>query len=384
MNFKSPFSGFRREFITDEVGVHAGNQAATAPAFSAPSEPPAPSKKEAPYPWILHPAIDLFFCCGGLFWLLMIATFVIGIKVDVGTALILNIVGNVLFIGPHQPATLFRVYESERTRKSVGVLVTAWGAFVIAFSAAALYSNLILGFFLLITLSWGLQHVLAQVYGIVLIYCYKRQYIMNTHEKRSLFLLTQAALLFFVVRFFSYTHAYKGFQLPNIGRFPDWVLFGAGLAFQAAALYFVFMVVRKWVKERKLFPLPALLTLLTGILPTLIFTSPIVAIFIQSFFHSAQYNVVTASYFLKEKGLPEGVPYSKIATQLLSRRALKYFGFLFLLGLLLSVCLPVAFVLAGFTTAGLVANCAINMHHYFTDAAIWRMKDPVVRKLLVS
>ena len=50
----------------------------------------------------------------------------------------------------------------------------------------------------------------------------------------------------------------------------------------------------------------------------------------------------------------------------------------------LPVSLNATMEAAGLTTAGLVANCAINMHHYFTDAAIWRMKDPVVRKLLVS
>ncbi len=353
-----------------------------APAPAAAAE----STKAVPYRWILHPAIDLFFCCGGLFWLLLIAAFVLHIKLDIQTALVLNILGNILFTDTHQPATLFRVYGSERTRKSVGVMVTLWGALVLSLCGTALFSPLLLGVLLLITFSWAHQHLMAQVYGVSLIYCYKREYIMNNQEKQSLFLLTQAAICFFIVRMFSGNwHAtVMAYHFPDLGRLPSWVMPASQVFLATSALYFAFMVARKWVRERKHFPLPALFTLLTGTIPSMIIADPIIGIFLQNFFHSSQYNVVTTAYFLKDKGLPEGVPFSKIATQLTSKRTLRYFGFLLLLGFTLQAGIPTALILIGFTSAGMVSYCALNLHHYFTDAAIWRMKDPVVRKLLVS
>lgn len=35
-----------------------------------------------PYPWILHPVIDLLFACGGLFWIIFGVFLVSGVKPD--------------------------------------------------------------------------------------------------------------------------------------------------------------------------------------------------------------------------------------------------------------------------------------------------------------
>jgi len=356
------------------------------------SLPPAQSKT-APYPWILHPVIDILFCCGGLLWLLLIPLFA-GLKVDANLALFGFIMLNVLFSDTHQPATLFRVYASARTRAKVGIPITVAAVIVIALGAAALFSVPMAIIGLRVTFTWAVQHVMAQVYGVALIYCYKRQYIMTNGEKRTLFVLCNTAIAYAIIRMWTIPmppgHLYN-LDIPSLAPLPYWLLFAARLALQCAVVAFVFMVVRKWIKERKLFPLPALFTVVTAlaattVLPSFIHNGTMLVIagaFIQNCFHSCQYNVVTTAYFLKEQGLPEGVPFSKIATQLFTRKALNYYGFLVVLGLTLNVGVAVALTLVGFQTAAAVVYCT-SMHHYFSDALIWRMKDPAVRKLLVA
>jgi hypothetical protein len=339
----------------------------------------------------MNPAIDMVLVCGGFFWFLAACYLVVGVKLDPQTALLLSIAGNVFFTDAHQPATLYRVYSCARTRKQVGVPVTAWGVLVIALGGAALFSGPFTSLLLNITVAWSMQHLLAQSYGISLIYCYKRQYFMTEREKQSLWLLIHTLLVFLLIRWFSVSPTKQltfGFYLPEWQVLPEWVMTTAGIAVQLSVLYFVGMVVRKWVRERKLFPIPALVVVLTTVSVPIMFGgsrgNAIIGIFMQNFFHSAQYIVVTTAYFLKEKGLPEGVPFSKIATQLWSKRCLSYFGFVLLLGLVLAVALPAALSTVGFAHTAAIAYCVLNLHHYVTDAMIWKMRDPTVRKLLVA
>jgi hypothetical protein len=39
---------------------------------------------------------------------------------------------------------------------------------------------------------------------------------------------------------------------------------------------------------------------------------------------------------------------------------------------------------ATYATAFASIFCAVNLHHFYADSFIWRMRDPKVRKLLVS
>jgi hypothetical protein len=344
----------------------------------------------APYPWILHPVIDILFVCGGLLWLGVAGYYAFGMHIDARTALCLTIVCNLVTTHIHQPATLFRVYKSPRTRKQVGKIVTLWGVVVIALAISGLFSQTLTSFLLLATFAWSNQHLLAQSYGIVLIYCYKRNYILSKSEKQSLVMLINSTVVYLIVRLFSQPITNRpglgGNQSAWVGQLPDIFLTAATIALQIATVWFAFLVVRKWKKEGKIFPLPALLTLCTSLMiPTLSASGPLFGLFIQNLFHSAQYNVVTVAYYLKERGLPENVPMSQIHTQLLKKPAINYFVFLMFVGVSLSVVLPVGLSFIGFqATAATVCYCALNLHHYFADAAIWKLRDPEVRKLLVS
>ncbi|HEY9756972.1 MAG TPA: hypothetical protein V6C97_17535 [Oculatellaceae cyanobacterium] len=353
--------------------------------------------KQAPYPWILHPVIDSLFCCGGILWLLLFAVLAgFHAGLDCGpagvTLLLLNGLGQVFFADAHQPATLWRVYLSPRTRQSVGAFVTICGITTLALGAFGLYNASFTAGLVVVTLAWSIQHLLAQAYGVSLIYCYKRGYMMSNNERQIFYYLFQTGLAFCVIRMFTYSSFLSkdlyGLKIPFWGPLPEWICYLSLAAFQINVLLFVGMVARKWMREKRHFPLPALAATLTALmLPLLNHWEPIAfVIFVQTFYHASQYIVVTTAYYLKEQGMPEGVPLSRISSLLLKPVTLKYIGVITILGLLMFVALPLSLAAVGFdrSVAYCVVYCIFNIHHYITDSAIWRMKDPEVRKLLVS
>src|SRR3990167_2874697 len=88
-----------------------------------------------PHPWILTPALDYLFCCGGLMWLLA-GVEALGVKPD-GHSYASIILAGILFWGTlligeaHGPATLVRVFKSRTTPKLVRTVVVVWGLILI-------------------------------------------------------------------------------------------------------------------------------------------------------------------------------------------------------------------------------------------------------------
>jgi hypothetical protein len=109
-------------------------------------------------------------------------------------------------------------------------------------------------------------------------------------------------------------------------------------------------------------------------------------IFIPTFYHASQYLVVTTAYYLKERGLPGDVPTSRIATLLVKEVVINYAVIIAATGALLYIGIPRLLFEIGFdkSLCLCVVYCVFNLHHYLTDAAIWKMRDPEVRKLLVA
>src|SRR5262249_36969564 len=99
---------------------------------------------------------------------------------------------------------------------------------------------------------------------------------------------------------------------------------------------------------------------------------------------------VTTAVHLKNRW-PEALPFSKIASQLFSLTALKYFITVYSIAwiyMLLSVYLGPAFKSIGINQHPelwyLVFISATNLHHYWSDAMVWKLKDKENLRLLVS
>lgn len=354
-----------------------------------------------PYPWILNPTIDLLFACGGVFWLaylgLSLSNFGYGYDGNVTAQCFfaLSVIGLHIFGDGHQPATLFRVYGSKITRDAIGKPVAAIAFVSLLAGLSTLLIPATTAFFIKLVLAWGFQHQLAQSYGIALIYCYKRKYYLNNVEKKIMKAMVDATMVFLIVRMFSMKDfgtfkLLNMYEVPFYAVIPEWVCTASLVVLQASVLVFVGMVVRKYLQEKALMPIPALLVIMTLTALPLIAGNHFALLyyyFSQWFFHSSQYLVVTSAFYFKEKGLPANVSTHQIGKMLLSKTSLLYFGIVFAVGFLLAFQLPMLMTDMG------IANKAVcflsiwvflNVQHFWTDAFIWKLRDPVINKLLVS
>ncbi|MBZ0189117.1 MAG: hypothetical protein K8F91_22925 [Candidatus Obscuribacterales bacterium] len=351
------------------------------------------------YGWILHPAIDIFLICGGLIWAfcaLMFTVLIPAMNNPTGPFIsTITITALIVFTMPHQMATYLRVFNSKPTREKLGKAVLWLGVLCIAMGllvTCSPYWASLIGRF---TLGFSFQHFFAQAYGIGLLYCYKRGFVLNNVEKNTLFWLVQAGIWAAITGIFSHpTLKVGGLTLEPVLAIPLWVrgIFD-GLVIALAVVFAVMMAV-KWTKTKKTMPLPAVLTLVSCFffLDYLTRDGSLLAIAIlgQALFHTPQYLVVTTAYHLKEVGLPKDVPGSKIWTQLWKPTALKYLAFVLGAGWIMSTVigpyLPELGALAGFKLELALCGyyCAINIHHYMADGLIWKMRDKDTLKTLLT
>ncbi|CAN5190432.1 hypothetical protein BH10CYA1_BH10CYA1_64670 [soil metagenome] len=379
-----------KKTVTSPVPLKVVAPALIATATEQVSEP----KKVVPYTWILNPAVDLFFCCGGLLWLMYLANLLFHSHLPIanGPLILLTIAGTHILSETHTAATLERLHESEPTRKALSSfgLIASVVCFLLA--AASLVTPGLPAIFAKIYLIWIVQHFMAQSYGIALIYCYKRNYIMNLWEKRIFKFVIDATIAYGILKQFTFREwsvdKFIGQTLPFWGPLPEPIFAVADWTLKIAVVAFVAMIVRKFILERKVFPLPAALLTVTGIaiftVPKSVTTS--LWVYVPAFYHGSQYLVVSTSYFLKERGLPENVSSAQIGKLLFKPITFKYFATLFVIGIFIYGGLPGLLQEFGFDYRIAFATifCVINFHHFLIDAAIWRLRDPRVRKLLIA
>jgi hypothetical protein len=399
----------------DDITSSFGNQRNVLPESSAntyQSPPPASSSgsaakvaaepnKTAPYGWILNPTIDLLFACGGIFWLLFAVFVATGSQINLygSPAAFWLAVASIMglhFLGdPHQPATLWRVYFSKSTREKLAVPVSL---LLVAAIGIGIWSYMVPAatvFFLKLTLAWGFQHQLAQSFGIALVYCYKRKYYLTKMEKNIMNFMVHATMVFLIVRMFSLKDfgtyvLFNSYNLPFNAVLPEWATTVSLIVLQISVVAFVAMVVRKYIKQKQLFPLPGLLTLSTLIVMPFFAQNAFIMVWMlisQWYFHSSQYLVITSAFYFKERGLPEGVPMHEIAKMLKTKTFAKYYASILLLGFLCSYLFPRWLSEHGAASTGIAfaaVYVAVNLHHFITDAFIWKLRDPAVQKLLVA
>lgn len=357
-------------------------------------------QEQRPYPWILNPTIDLLLCCGGLFWILFAIYRISGVKPDLfGSPLACAmmataVIGLHIFGDPHQPATLYRVYFSAPTRKALGKPTAVWGVIALAAALCTYFVHSASIFLVKAVIAWGLQHQLSQSYGIALVYCFKRGVRLTKNEKLIMAGMINATITYLMLRMFTYEPyghqlAPGGLDLPLWNLVPEPITQIGLYCMQFSILLFVAMVVRKYVKEKVVFPFPALLTLTTLVIMPFLAGTSFVFVWVwlsTTFFHSAQYICVTSAYYFKEKGLPENVSLWQISKMLKTWQFARYFGIIFSVGFLLSFLLPTYMADHGADKALAFSSIwvFVNFHHFAVDSFIWKLRDPALQKLLIS
>jgi hypothetical protein len=346
--------------------------------------------------WLLNPLLDTLFCCGGLVWLFFLVSYFSngphGPAPIVQTLAIVAIVGAHALSEPHTTATLARVYRTPETRRLLAPW-THWAALICA--TLALTGLIVPGVTPVLTkiyLLWVVQHFTSQTYGFALMYCYRGGYKLSTIEKRVLALLMHLTAAFAIIRQLTfYEWSANGFlaqKLPVWGPLPDWVLQSCTGALLLVAATFAVLIAKKAIINGQTLPLPACMTIATGIL---IFTigqqpSQIVWIFVPAFFHGSQYLVLSAHYHLKRNVEGSNLKSLNLSSLLTQSAGVRYYGFLFISAMFIYVAVPRLLQEFGFnyTLAFATIFAAVNIHHFLTDSAIWKLKDQNVREILLS
>jgi hypothetical protein len=353
----------------------------------------SPSDSPARFPWILNPVIDILFCCGGIVWLLFALQYwIVDPSENVFYAGLLSISATIAahtFGETHIAATLFRLYSNKAMRRKhfglavflpiVTVLLCACGLHIPGFTAILLKLYLL----------WVIQHFTGQTYGFVLIYCFKRGYLLNRLDKLTLACLLNCSAALAIVRQLTFEQwsapAFLGQQLPFWGPLPEAIYDICVFALQLSAIAFAFRIVKKLIVERTQFPVPAMLLILT-IISTLVSqqdAASVLFIYVPSLLHGTQYLALTLSQNLKEHHCD--LPADKIWTVIFKNVGLRYFGSLILVAVALFIGVPALISLFGFSWQLAFANvfCLINLHHFLTDMHIWKIRDPDLKSTLV-
>jgi hypothetical protein len=285
---------------------------------------------------------------------------------------------------PHFAATSYRLYHSRSNLAqypvtAIGVPLLLIGAVVASFAAPETVAPWLVKVFLL----WSPYHFSGQSLGITLIYARRAGFRVNRLERLALsgFIFGTFLIQTALAETGQVPRSYFSVNYPPIGL-PEWVpevlrgwTWGCGAAF----LYFA----ARWsIRARRLVPgivfLPAAAQCVWFVVGAGV---PSFTEFVP-FFHSLQYLLIAWVVQLGETTARRPV----LTRRLLASDSARWTAINLLGGVLLFWALPRMGALAGyalpFATAVIIS--AVQIHHFFVDGVIWKLRNPNVSSPLLS
>jgi hypothetical protein len=282
---------------------------------------------------------------------------------------------------PHFSATIYRLYQCPDNVRQFPI--TAWiiplilcGAVVACFWQP----DTIAPYFVMLYLLWSPYHYSGQTIGLTMVYSRRAGFHIGRHERMALSTFIFSALVFGVVRL------QHNIDSPIYGivpafPLPSWMGAASLIPMGLGAAVFIWFVFVWCVKQRRLLPPIVLLPAITHF----IWFVPGAGVksfwIIIPFFHSLQYLLVALAMQLKLRTDAPGGEHSWRRIRFETVR----WGFRNIVGgLLLFMVLPLLFSWLPLplltTTAVIVA--AVNIHHFFLDGVIWKLRIAAISSAL--
>jgi hypothetical protein len=275
---------------------------------------------------------------------------------------------------PHFSATVYRLYQSSEHLRQFPV--TAWGLPPILFGAVIAcfwQPEVVAPYLLMLYLVWSPYHFSGQTIGITMIYARRSGFPIRRWERLALSTFVFSA---FVCGFFSMEQQgptnFYGMSIPALAL-PDWIYFGAQAGMWAGAAAFAAFVSVWCIKQRRRLPLIVLLPAIAHFVWFVPGASVKTFLIFIPLFHSLQYLMVALMMQLKLR-IDAGKDRSwdsirweayRWGVRNIAGGVLLFFGIPGLFS-----WLPLPF----FTIAGVIA-AAVNIHHFFVDGVIWKLRD---------
>jgi hypothetical protein len=293
---------------------------------------------------------------------------------------------------PHFSSTSYRLYHSKENIRQYPITALVVPVLILAAMLASfLRPDTVAPSFIKLFLIWSPYHFCAQSLGICLLYARRAGYTPGTLERLALSGFTLGIYLTSQARSEAGVgvHRYFDVSVPTLGL-PLWVPRACEAAMWFCGAAFLVFVAAWSIRNRRLLPPIVLLPALTQYVWFLPGNS--VASFNEfvPFFHSLQYLLLAWSVQMKERLHATGASPSG---SFVGRESLTWGLLNFVGGALLFWGFPRLAELLGFSTAhgypalfaeGIVIT-AVQLHHFFVDGVIWKIRNPkVAAPLLVN
>ena len=324
---------------------------------------------------------------GGLSILVWIALLAFYNSADTQPIFWLSLVLSLVVNYPHFSATVYRLYQSPDNIRQFPV--TAWGLPLILFGAVGAsfwQPDVIAPYFLMLFLLWSPYHYSGQTIGLTMVYARRAGFPIGRRERMALSAFVFSAFVYGVIRFQQtgsgggFTDVY-GMSVPAF-PLPDWMDAAAQAVMWTGVLVFAGFAFVWCLEQKRLMPPIVLLPALTHFVWFVPGASLKSFWIVVPFFHSLQYLLIALVMQLKVRidGVGGEHSWRRIGAEARRWGSRNILG-----GMLLFIGLPAAFSwlpLPLMTTAGILA-VAVNIHHFFVDGVIWKLRDTATSSALM-
>jgi hypothetical protein len=288
---------------------------------------------------------------------------------------------------PHFSATSYRLYHRRENVMQYPVTATFTPLLVLLGVLASIgYPERVAPFFVKLFLIWSPYHFSGQTVGVTLLYARRAGVPVGPYARRGLALFVFGSFLTQTLRFESGAlgSAYFGIPYPALGV-PPWAADVALAATWIGGAAFVALTLRA---SRAAGRILAPIVLVPSVAQFIWFVPGSgEAAFVEFVpaFHSLQYLLIAWGIQLKER-LDQGP--REPSRRFVGYESARWFALNVAGGALLFWTLPRAFSWAGgidFLFASGVVLAGVQIHHFFVDGVIWKLRDPsVASPLMVS
>lgn len=344
-------------------------------------------------PYFVGPWTDFMFI-GGLSLLVLPLLFPLSSEPYYAKVLEMAFLAQIIVNFPHFSATIYRLYRKKENIAAFPLTSYVIPPVIAAFTVIALqFPAYFAAIFILIYLLWSPYHFSGQSSGITMIYARRNGYFIGRRERlfMSGFIFSSFLLNFiWLMLQGGYTRAAirsggSGGLEETVGmafttlNIPEWVQYPVALAVVVCAVGFFYLITRQAVEKGRRYPelmvfLPALshffwftFSARFGILAFIAFVP---------LFHSLQYLFVAWAVQMRERRSERAahkldiIPHKETAV---------WYVLNILGGCILFLILP--HFLAGifqinFWTSFFIVAVGIQLHHFFVDGVIWKLRDP--------
>ncbi|MBL8799316.1 MAG: hypothetical protein JNM56_35855 [Planctomycetia bacterium] len=369
----------------DEASLLAERAAASAIQAEAPKPKPPPARPTSLY--FVNAWVD-FGVIGGIS--LLVFAYFYFFTDGKATAAAAMLSGVLLWIGnhPHFSATNYRLYHSRENimQYPITALVIPW--VILAGMIASFLAPLVVApYFVKLFLIWSPYHFSGQSVGISLIYARRAGFFVGKLERFALSSFIFGTFLVQTGRAETYTSGNQiyGIQYPGMG-IPTWLVDVFEVWMYLAGLLFLVLVARWCGTNRRLLPPIVLLPAATQYVWFVLGSRLEGYQMFVPFFHSFQYLLIAWSMQLKEK---MDLQHIEPSSGYVVKESFRWGALNFVGGALLFIVFPYVASYYG-SSAGLtvvmasgITIAAVQLHHFFVDGVIWKLKKKSVSSPLM-